>query len=289
MQIALPAIGAFTIVLFILALALVIADLAFAVYLIVENLPFPLNKLAPAVKAISQAITNACGKVESGIDKLIGAAWHQSARQMDRLWHEIEHHALNIYQASSVVHSHAVAINELAAKWRSERAVAKARGGRIAHIEHELHGIDRKVREIEHELSKGIGEDVLPKIKSLDRELTKIEQQVIPGIRSAADTAEGEVTALGRYIADNLVTKADIATEATAAAVLTAAGLNWLRCNSNPFMNNRGACGLWGDLANLLALAAVDIAALASLYELVGIAQDVTPTVTKLASDILKV
>jgi hypothetical protein len=119
----------------------------------------------------------------------------------------------------------------------------------------EYHGIDRRVHRLEHELAAGIGNDVRVEVGKLDRELHKLRTRVIPKIESEAQAAEADVTALGTYVRDNYLSNAETDIEAAVAIGLAALGLGGLRCNSNPWKNNPNACGLWGDLADLLGLA----------------------------------
>jgi hypothetical protein len=92
-------------------------------------------------------------------------------------------------------------------------------------------------------------------VGKLDRELHKLRTRVIPKIESEAQAAEADVTALGTYVRDNYLSNAETDIEAAVAIGLAALGLGGLRCNSNPWKNNPNACGLWGDLADLLGLA----------------------------------
>lgn len=251
----LVALGTLTLVLWVIATATAIAVVVGYITGWLQGLPFPLNKMAAVTQALAEAVTAACGKLESGVDGLIGAAWHSLARLTDALWEEIEAHSgvlaryggtlgklidLALHLKSYATH----AAHSLAAGIGNVRALSRA----LTHLE-------RRVKVLEHDVAHGIGEDVLPRVKSLDRELHHLEHKVIPKIRQEAQAAEGDVTALGQYVRDHYLANTTDAIEGAVAVGLAALGLSGLRCESNPWKNNPNACGLWGDLSDLLGLA----------------------------------
>lgn len=284
-----PELAALALALFCLALALAATVIVKALISSMGGVPLLGRVIGAVLSPVAHALSWAAGQLEAGVDAILGATLHSLAKVIEWTldYYKAEASALRI--VAGLVGRGIYDVSGLRSLVHRLEKVWHGIEHGVRDLTRDFHRLSHKVDVIEHELTKGIGDDVLPRLRHLERELGHVENQVIPGIRSAADAAEADVSELAKYIADNFVTDAQLATEATAAAILAAAGLSWLRCNSNPFNGNRNACGLWGDLANLLALAILDVAALASLYELIGIAQNVTPTITGLASDLLKV
>lgn len=289
MAVPLVALDAILTALLALALALLIVAILRSLSKILGGIPGVGGWIAGKVDAMAQAITNALGAAFHGLDKLIGAAWHAMARYADQLWHQLEFTAHTLAVFGQILGNQLYSVTGLRSLVHRLEKVWHGIEHGVRDLTKAEHKLAHKVHVLEQEISKGIGEDVLPRVKTLEREITHVENKVIPDIRAGINTAETDISELAKYIADNFVTDAQLATEATAAAILAVAGLSWLRCNSNPFMNNRNACGLWGDLANLLALAVISAATLASIYELIAIAQKVTPTITQIASEALSV
>lgn len=256
MPLVLPliALDLLVVVLWVIAIALLISVIMGYVSGVLHGLPFPINQLAGPVDSLARGISNVCGKAIHLAEAAVGAAWHALARYLDTLWHTIEanaHIAALLAEEIGGQLAHVTGLSSLV--HRLEKAWHGIEHG-IKSLTREWHGIDRRVAKLERELAKGIGNDVRSQVKALEREFHRVTTKTIPAIESGVTTAENEVTQLSDYIANNFVTEAELATAATAATILAAGGLSWLRCNSNPFSNNHGACGLWSQLAKLLPL-----------------------------------
>jgi hypothetical protein len=274
---ALPlvALDVLVLALWVIAAALAIALIMRKVGALFRTIPVVGSYIAGAADAVAQAVTNAAGTLEHGIDALIGASWHLLSRFTDKLWQEIESHSVALHEVSSLV-------ARLVSLYHHIRVLASHAISTVEHVPANLRSVTRslshlahRVKVLEHDVGKGIGEDVLPRIKSLDRELTHLERKVIPKIRAEAQAAENEVGQLTRYIADNFVGNATADIEAAVAIGLGALGLSGLRCDSNPFKNNPNACGLWNDLSSLLGLVGL-VAGAMDFETLVHAAQDLT-------------
>jgi hypothetical protein len=232
------------------------------------------------LKSIEHAITSALAGVERGIDSGIGHSFHAFARLLDWQWREIKAHALALLKIATPV-------GALVELYRGVRALVhhlshsnSLRASQVKTIEHELHGIEVKLKHLEHDVAKGIGDDVLPRIKSLDRELHKVTHETIPAIRAAENSDALSIGNLWDWVRSHVAVPGTAVFTGAVAIALSSLGLGWLRCNSNPFNNNRNACGLWGDLARLLEIAAIPLE-IATIYELVEVAQKVTEDVTR--------
>lgn len=234
----------------------------------ISHLPWIGTEIAGLIKTAEQAISNACGSLENGVDQLMGAAWHSTARLMDWTWRELRSHATAIAAIAtpfgtilSVIHGVRSLVHRL-------NAVAHVGASGVKRLEREWHGIERRVKTLEHEVAKGIGADVLPRIRSLDRELHNVESRTIPALEQAVSAAENDVTQLGQWVRAHLLSNTTDAIAAAVAVGLAALGLGGLRCNSLAnSLKNRG-CGFWSGLEDLLGLLG-DVLLVSSLCELI--------------------
>lgn len=222
---------------------------------VLHAIPVIGGALASPLEATYQAIDNACGWIVSKCEALVGSSFHLLARLLDWEWRQLVEQASALLHIAKIVGGHVYSISGLrAVVHRLEKAYHGIEHG-VKTLTKEYHGIEHRLHKLEHELAAGIGNDVRLHVASLDRELHKLRTKVIPKIESEAQAAEADVTALGKYVADNYLSNTTADIEAAVAVGLAALGLGGLRCNSNPWKNNPGACGLWGDLADLLGLA----------------------------------
>lgn len=253
-----------------------------------QAIPVIGNKLASPFQAIETAITNACYSIEHGADELAGATWHRTASLLNWTWRELRSHAGALVAIATPVGALIALYHGIRALVHRLTHVAHGVSGGIKRLERKFHGIEHRVKTLEHEFSVGIGDDVLPRIRSLDRELTNLENRVIPGVRDLAGEAEADAQAALKRV-EAIPFPTSVKTWAEAIAVgLGALGLDWLRCSSNPFNRNPKACNLWSELSQLLGVAFI-AAELASLEELIKVAQIVTEDVVKGAETLLKV
>ena len=241
----------------------------------VNHLPWIGSAIAGLLTRAEQAVAHACGTIEDGCDSLIGSSWHVLSRQMDRLWHVIVGTPTALLQLARIVGGHVYSVSGLRALVHFLTRLEHTTAARIRPLVRRLDHLLHRVKALEHDISKGIGEDVLPRIRSLDRELHKLRTGVIPRVEAEAAAAERDVTALGEYVRAHYLANTQDEIAAAVAVGLAALGLGGLRCNSNPFKDNPNACGLWGDLSALLGLAALTLGAL-NLEQLVGMMQGVT-------------
>ena len=256
MPIVVPLVGLdlLVVVLWALATALAIALVMDKLSSILSGVPWVGGKLSDAVKSMAQAITNAAGHLEHGIDGIIGGAWHALARYIDKMFEQFVAHSSVLLHLARIVGHLAYSGTGLRALVHSVSRVAHAALHGVRTLEREYHGIEHRVKELEHEVAAGIGADVLPRIKSLDRELHKVEHKVIPAIEAELGAVEGDVTALRRWITDNIPIPGTDTFVSAIALALAALGLGGLRCNTLlGSLRNRG-CGLWSALEDILGL-----------------------------------
>jgi hypothetical protein len=274
----LVALDVLVLVLWTIAAALAIALIMKEIGKVFSGIPVVGGAIAGAVNAVAQAVTWAVGKIETGIDKLIGAAWHLLAHYMDVLWHQIEGQASLLTQFAQMIlnltHAHAL----LRALVHRAVGTAQAILPRVKSLEREWHGIEHRVKVLERDIAKGIGHDLRIQVKALEREVTTIESKVIPKVESAEQALARDISALGDYIRSNFVSTATDAITAAVAVALGAMGLSGLRCNSLlNSLKNRG-CGFWNGLEDLLGLF-VDTLLLTNVCELLPILETVVSDV----------
>ena len=237
-----------------IAAALAIAVVMKAVGNAVKGIPGVGGALAGAMGAVAQWITSAAGKLEHGIDHLIGAAWHQLARYTDKLWSEIVAHSTVLVNLAQLVGNLVHSVHGLKALVRALEHAGHGVTAAVKTLEREYHGIEHRVRAIEREIAAGIGNDIRIRIKALERWEEAAKAQLAADAKAIAQTIPAELTQLENFI------KAIPGTSYLdwAAGIVTAAlGLeifNLFRCPS--LLNsakNRG-CGLWHGLEDLLSL-----------------------------------
>lgn len=256
MPIVVPLLGldVLVVALWAIATALAIALVMDKLSSILAGVPWVGGKLSDAVKSMAQAITNAAGTIEHGIDSLVGAAWHAFSRYLDKLFNQfVAHSALILHLAELVGHG-LYSVSGLRSLVRSVSHVAHAAYSGVKTLEREYHGIEHRVKVIEHTIGAGIGNDVRSEVKALERTVHGIERRVIPGLRQGIDTAEGEVTDLERWLGVKAgLSNLDWA-KGLVVAALAAIGLGGLSCSTlRSLLGSRG-CGLWQGLEDLLGL-----------------------------------
>ena len=245
-----------------IALALAIAVVMKNVGKVLSGIPAIGGALAGAMNAVAQVITNAAGTLEKGVDHLIGAAWHQLARYMDKLWSEIEHHGVAILEGATL-------IGLLVHAYHAVKALAHTLEREWHGIEHGVKDIEKKLKSIDKMLKKlapliglGIGADLITHLIRMLKEWLHFKNKTLPGIQSGVAGIPKEIADAEKWVSDNFVSNATTDLEAAVAVGLAALGLSGLSCDSNPFKNNKNACGLWGDLGDILGLLAATLAVL---------------------------
>ena len=256
MPVVLPELVWFALLLFSFAVVYACRHLVEALFqpiiAVVGSIPGLGGALSGALSKIEQAISDAFGVVEGKIDAAIGASWHLTARYMDELWHAVENHASDILTLAQIV---APFGSVIAVVRNTAHALESAFHG-IEHGVKELRqlwrGIEARVKRLEHDLTRGIGHDLRLSLKADEQELDHLRHKVIPSLRAADATAEGEISNLYDW-AKGKASLLGIGTFAAAiTAVVASIGNGWLSCKENPFSQSKNPCGLWGDLAKFL-------------------------------------
>jgi hypothetical protein len=234
-----------------------IAALFKPVFSVANIIPLIGPSLDSFLHSIESDVDNALGDIEHNIDALMGASWHRFAELNEWLWKELKKHTLigQLLSAEIKALKHAYAfVRNLA---HEAKSAVEHLPKQIRTLEREYKGIEHKVKALEKDFAHGIGDDVLPRLKSLDKEVTHIIHSTIPAIRAAESDADRAISDLYSW-AKGKASLVGVGTFSVAVATaLAALGLGWLRCSNNPFSKSKTPCSLWDDLAKLLGLAGI--------------------------------
>lgn len=252
-----------------LALAFLASRLIPALFRPLFSIPGVGHYIETGVQAMAQQVSYACGGIASGVSDALGVSFHAVARLIDSVTEQIEANARAL-QAAVALFVPVVATFE-GVKWLLNH-ISHARASdsaRIKRLEKEYHGIDEQLKQLDETLAKLHFKGIDATISNLRGEIATVEGQTIPAINARVGTLDGALGDIESVL--NLPTTLPQAQWLAGFATLALAsvGLGGLNCNSNPFRNNNNACGLWGDLSSLLALAA----ALGFAYDLQAIVQ----------------
>jgi hypothetical protein len=249
---------------FVWAARQVLASTFGAVIAVLAHIPLFGGFSADFLHTIEQDLDNKLGSIEHGIDALMGASWHRFAELNEWMWRELKQHTLIGQLIAWEVKELANAYHHLRNLAHDAHDIADVLRHPVRELQHLYHGIEQRVRQIEHDVSKGIGDDVLPRLKTLDREIGRIEHKVIPGLRAAEREADAAISDLYEW-AKGKASLLGVGTFALAVATaLEALGLGGLRCPQFSNLLRKYGCGLGtlldgiiGLLGTLLALESV--------------------------------
>lgn len=271
-----------------LALAYLALKIVQALFGPLGGIPVVGSKIVALEHAIAQSIASACGSIVHPVDVAVGRSLAGVAGLVNRAARFFRDTGGALLGVSALTVA-------LAEAYHAIRAVAHSLHSRFAGIEsgvksleREFHGIEHRVKTLEHEVTKGIGHDLRIGLAQTEKEVAHIEHRVIPSLRTAEADAEHAISNLYDWIRG----KADILGAGTfvgaVTAVLSLVGLDWLACRSRSNVNGKSGCALWNDLEALLQTAIIG-AEIASLAELIAVAQKVTPDVVSGAEKLLDV
>jgi hypothetical protein len=216
------------------------------------HIPYLGGYIHDGLVAMEQAVDHAMGSLVSGIDSLMGASWHRFSQLNHWLWTEFKQHTLLGWITAQLVSELTHGFHALRNLTHANTHAHAHDAARIKRLEREYHGIEAKVKTLERDYAKGIGADVLPRIKTLEREAAHIQDAEIPAIRAADADAASAISNLYDWIKG----KASIIGVGTFAlavtAVLDSLGLGNLRCPAFLRVLGRPNCGLGKGLESLL-------------------------------------
>lgn len=212
------------------------------------------GKLASPLEGIAQAVSNALGAAEGRIDQALGASMHAMARLTEWTWREFKAHSGVIAAIASITANLATGYHALKSLIHHTAHGIAGVLPRVKTLEKEWHGIEHRVGRIEREIGKGIGHDLRIQVKALEGEVAKVEDKIIPNIRSIAQGAEADVTALRKWVSDHALVAGTTAFAGAVAWAIGRLGLGGLRCSGLLNSLNKRGCGFWNGLEDLLGL-----------------------------------
>lgn len=253
---ALPLVGldVLIVVLWTVAAALGIALIMQHLASILDGVPWVGGKLSGATRAMARAITSACGALMQGIEGLVGAGLHLLARYIDKWLSQFVAHASLIAHLAELVGGALYRVSGLKALVHQVAGLVHMVLHRFVTIGRELYHLRRLVRTIEHDVAHGIGEDVLPRIRSLDRRLHNLRRWATREIADAEAQAEAATASLWTWLTGVGSLPLDLTFAGAVAVALRALGLGGLRCNSLISSLKGRGCGLWSGLDDLPGL-----------------------------------
>jgi hypothetical protein len=274
---ALPELIFIALVFFVLAFAFTSRKLTQAIFgpliALLQAVPAIGGALAEPFKAIERAIVGACGSIEDGCDSLIGAAWHTTARLLDWSWKELRSHAGAILALAgpvslvlTIVHGIRALVHQLT------RAVHAVTAGSKT-LERDFSRLQKRVNAFERSIETELARVIRPEIKTLTNELAHVEDVVIPDIRDIALGVGADLTALKKWIADNIPLIGTTAFAGAVAWALSNIGLGGLSCSNLKNLLNKWGCGLGKVLDDLLGLM-VSVLALEAVCEFLPLIED---------------
>jgi len=241
-----------------LGLAAILTLLAYALFkgvIDLLNLIPKVNIGTAWLEGVKQAIWHALGVAFRGLDAALGWQIHNLARLTNWLWREFKSHALLIAAIATPLGLLLTAYHALKALVHHLTRNSTAHTKQLTRVEHRLHVLERRIEALQDQLAAGIGEDVLPRLKALEREAHTIRTKTIPAIQAADAQAEAAISDLWAWVHANVIPIGTTTFAGAVAVALSRLGLGGLRCPG--FLNllkNRG-CGLGGLLDALLGLA----------------------------------
>lgn len=243
-------------------------------------IPFAGKLLESPIHKIEQKIVSFLGGLEHDIDSAIGHQFHNLSRTLAWAWHTFVNNAELLWQM---------------AKYLSGFTTAEELIRIVRHFNTEVHALEHEaevgIRKAEHEAkvaAQTVAHGVYPRLRAVEHDVTRVIPREIKSARALAREATDGVAKLWARVRSLEHSLSATAIAAAVAAVLAAVGLDWLGCKDGASRVGRSGCNLWDDLGALLGVAFI-AAEIASLEELIGVAQTVTEDVTKGVETLLQV
>lgn len=194
---------------------------------------------------IEQRITSTFGGFAAQLEGIVGQSWHSMARLVDKIGHEIAAHAGLLATLVTFIPGGSVIMGLYKEVQLARQLVAR--------IAHELVGIGHDVGHRVKVVERGIGNDVLPRIRSLDHRLDRVIGRDIPGLRVGERTLTRELDSLRTWVHKHALAAGTAAFASAIAVALAKLGLDWIRCTNARGMFKKRGCNMWSGLESLLA------------------------------------
>lgn len=219
---------------------------------------------------IERKVSSILGEAVDGVEKAVGYSWHQLARLVDWTYHELRNHSNLIYTLATVM---------LGQEWAGAvRHVIVTTTTRTDALERYIRAQVARIIHAEERLRHGIGEDVLPALRSLDRRLDRVLGKDLPAIRAREAALEHGAGGVWKWIRSHPGAIASGAFAGAVAWALTRIGAGWVRCTRANKLG-KSVCGLDDGLLDALLADALLIVGTISIVELARELQAITPPV----------
>lgn len=236
-------------------------------------IPYLGHVVSAPIRSIEHKVVSFLGGLEADVDSMMAHHIHQLARLVELFWRTLERLAV-----------YTMLVGALAAAATANYVVGPIERfihGLIRKVEADIHYLERHLHGATVVIRKTITHVIMPQLKAATVSVPRYVHRELLTIREDALHAE-KVAQRALRSAHRAESKLAHKPFAKAVAVaLAALGLDWLRCKSNPFNNNKNACSLWRDLEGLLTAAGLVVGAL-SLVELAREEQKVVGEAAKI-------
>lgn len=233
------------------------------------KLPVVGGWLNTGVHTIENKVSGIMGEAVSSVEAAVGASWHQLARLVDWVGHELRSHGNLLWMLATVTLG-----QEWAGVIRHAIADFRAHAGGITKA---VQTQTVRIIHVEERLRHGIGEDVLPRVRGLERTVDRVIGRDLAHVRARLRHLEDEAIATFRWIRAHPGVLATSAITGAVALALARLGGSWIRCR-NWNRVGKAVCGvpygLVEDLfaASLVGFAVTDLCTFASVAQSVAAA-----------------
>jgi hypothetical protein len=224
------------------------------------------------IHSVEQRVVHVMSAAAAGAQSIAGAALHTLAREVDWIGREIRNHS-NLLALLATLSLGAAQPWELQLLVRELRKLIRGNAGTASHAIHRLGNVEKR---LEH----GIGEDVLPRIRGVEREIDRVLDHDIASLRRRARTLDREYERLWKWTRVNTRAWGTLAFAGAVAFALSRLKVGWIRC---PKLAKRGPalCNLDDALFAALLADSLLIVGSLSLVEFAREMVDVTDTAVR--------
>lgn len=201
-----------------------------------------------ALFTLTQKLVATFAPATLGPQKVVAAGLHDAARLTDDTADVLMGQSATLVALAGAL-AGTVTAGELAAE-------AGRLGKRVGNAEAQARGIGADVlprlKHLEHELNA----DVLPRIRSLDKELNRDITNERKRAKAAEQTLTHGIDNIWNWARSHPWTVVTDASVAAVAVALSRLGLDWIKCDAAKSLFQKRGCSLWSDLDKLLGLVA---------------------------------
>ncbi len=226
---------------------------------VLGKLPVVGGWIDSGLTSVEHKIVATMSGAAASADARMGSAFHQLARVIDWLGHEIAAHANLINTLATILLGTNIAA-DIQLALRGFREVVKG-------VEAAAHMAVRQIVTLEKTVRRGIAIDVTPRIRSLEREVSHVVEHDIAGLRARERTLEDGALKTFRWIRAHPAAIASTAFTGAIAWALARLGIGWARCNTWNKLG-KGWCGMNPTMLESLISGALVVAGSISIVEL---------------------